>query len=85
MGVTVRQKHKGRGNHWYVFVHQNKTIRSKSIGDKKQANASGTGGHDGYRNRRLVGHKFPLKMGLRSTANGEACLGRAFAALEADY
>ena len=39
MGVTVRQKHKGRGNPWYVFVHQNKTIRSKSIGDKKKANA----------------------------------------------
>lgn len=39
MGVTVRQKNKGRGNPWYVFVHQNKTIRSKCIGDKKLANA----------------------------------------------
>ncbi len=39
MGVTVRQKNKGRGNPWYVFVHQNKTIRSKCIGDKKLTNA----------------------------------------------
>ena len=39
MGVTVRQKNKGKGKPWYVFVHQNKTTRSKSIGDKKLANA----------------------------------------------
>lgn len=39
MAVTVRQKIKGRGNPWYVFIHQNKTTRSRSIGDKKEANA----------------------------------------------
>ena len=39
MGVSVRQKRKGRGNPWHVFIHRNKTIRSKMIGDKKAAEA----------------------------------------------
>lgn len=39
MGVTVRQKNKGKGNPWYVFIYQNKTTRSKSVGEKKLANA----------------------------------------------
>ncbi|MGA2678642.1 MAG: tyrosine-type recombinase/integrase [Sedimentisphaerales bacterium] len=40
MGVTVRQKLKGRGEPWYVFIHRNKTIRSYKIGDKRAADAT---------------------------------------------
>lgn len=39
MGVKVRQKKKGRGNPWYVFIHHNGTIQSKKVGDKKLADA----------------------------------------------
>ena len=39
MGVTVRQKQKGRGNPWWVFVHTSGRIRSKKIGDKRAAEA----------------------------------------------
>ena len=39
MAVTVRQKQKGRGNPWWVFVHVNGTRRSKKIGDKRAAEA----------------------------------------------
>jgi integrase len=39
MGVTVRQKKKGRGNPWYVFVHHNGRIQSKKVGDKKIADS----------------------------------------------
>lgn len=39
MSVTVRQKRKGRGNPWHVFVHQNGKIRSKKVGDKRLAEA----------------------------------------------
>jgi len=37
MGVTVRQKRKGKGNTWYVFIHQSNRIKSKKVGDKKLA------------------------------------------------
>lgn len=37
MAVTVRQKQKGRGKPWYVFVHQNGKIQSKKVGDKRLA------------------------------------------------
>ena len=37
MGVTVRQKEKGKGNPWYVFIHQSNRIKSKKVGDKKLA------------------------------------------------
>ena len=37
MGVTVRQKKRGRGLPWWVFVHVNGSIRSKKIGDKRAA------------------------------------------------
>jgi integrase len=37
MGVKVRQKNKGRGNPWWVFIsHQGRRI-SKKVGDKKAA------------------------------------------------
>ncbi len=39
MGVTVRQKRKGKGQPWHVFIHRNRTIRSKRVGDKKVAEA----------------------------------------------
>ena len=39
MGVTVRQKNKGRGQPWWVFIHLNGTIRSKKLGDKRAAEA----------------------------------------------
>jgi integrase len=37
--VTVRQKKKGRGRPWYIFIHQNRQITSKCIGDKRAAEA----------------------------------------------
>ncbi len=39
MGVAVRQKVKGCGNPWYIFIHNERKIRSKKIGDKKSAEA----------------------------------------------
>ena len=39
MGVTVRQKEKGRGKPWTVFVHHNGRIKSKTVGDKKLADS----------------------------------------------
>ena len=37
MGVTVRQKEKGKGNPWFVFIHKNGKIVSKQIGEKRLA------------------------------------------------
>ena len=37
MGVTVRQKTKGKGKPWWVFVNHNGKRKSKMIGDKKAA------------------------------------------------
>lgn len=37
MGVTVRQKVKGRGKPWHVFVHRNGKIASKKVGNKRKA------------------------------------------------
>lgn len=42
MGVTVRQKKKGKGNPWYVFIHLNGRIQSKIVGDKKLAQSVAT-------------------------------------------
>jgi len=42
MGVTVRQKDKGRSKPWYVFVHQNGLIQSKKVGDKRLAESIAT-------------------------------------------
>lgn len=39
MGVTVRQKKKGRGQPWYVFIHRDGLIRSKKVGDRPTAQA----------------------------------------------
>ncbi len=39
MAVTVRQKAKGKGQPWSVFIHVNGTIRSKRVGDKRAAEA----------------------------------------------
>ncbi len=39
MGVTVRQKKKGRGEAWWIFIHHNRTLRSKKIGDRAAAEA----------------------------------------------
>ena len=39
MGVTVRQKVKGPGKPWHVFIHHKGLIRSKVIGDKRTADA----------------------------------------------
>lgn len=39
MGVTVRQKVPGRGNPYHVFVHLNGIIRSKAVGEKRDAQA----------------------------------------------
>ena len=37
MGVTVRQKHRGPGRPWHVFIHQDGTIRSRKVGTKRDA------------------------------------------------
>jgi len=39
MGVTVRQKTKGRGQPWWIFIHHNGKLRSKKIGDRTAAEA----------------------------------------------
>lgn len=39
MGVTVRQKKKGRGEAWWVFIRTNNKLRSKKIGDRRAAEA----------------------------------------------
>jgi integrase len=37
MGVTVKQKVKGKGNPWWVFINQQGKRKSKMIGDKQSA------------------------------------------------
>jgi integrase len=37
MGVTVRQKAKGKGKPWWVFINQDGKMRSKMIGDRRAA------------------------------------------------
>jgi len=39
MGVRVRQKTKGKGNPWWVFITHNGKRTSRKIGDKKAADA----------------------------------------------
>lgn len=39
MAVTVRQKVPGRGQPWHVFIHLKGIIRSKVVGDKRDADA----------------------------------------------
>jgi integrase len=39
MGVTVRQKVEGKGNPWHVFIHVAGMIRSKAVGEKRDAEA----------------------------------------------
>ena len=39
MGVRVRQKFKGRGNPWWVFISHNGKRTSRKVGDKKAAEA----------------------------------------------
>ena len=38
MGVTVRQKVRGKGNPWYVFISHNGQGKSLRVGDKDAAN-----------------------------------------------
>ena len=37
MGVIVRQKIKGKGNPWWVFISHNRKRTSKKVGDKQAA------------------------------------------------
>ena len=39
MGVKVRQKTKGKGNPWWVFITHNGKRTSRKVGDKKAAEA----------------------------------------------
>jgi len=39
MGVTVRQKVRGKGNPWWVFIAHNGNRKSKMVGDKAAADA----------------------------------------------
>lgn len=40
LGVTVRQKRPGKGNAWYIYIHQNQNIVSRKIGTKREAEAA---------------------------------------------
>ena len=42
MGVRVRQKTKGKGNPWWVFISHNGKRTSRKVGDKKAAEAVGS-------------------------------------------
>ncbi|MDA3896771.1 MAG: tyrosine-type recombinase/integrase [Desulfobacteraceae bacterium] len=37
MGVTIRQKEKGKGNPWWIFIHHNGQRKSVKVGDKRTA------------------------------------------------
>ena len=37
MGVIVRQKEKGKGKPWWVFISHNGIKKSKKVGDKSAA------------------------------------------------
>ncbi len=39
MGIQVRQKIKGKGNPWWVFISHNGKRTSRKVGDKKAAEA----------------------------------------------
>ena len=39
MGVIVRQKTKGKGQPWWVFIHHDGVRRSRKVGDKKTTEA----------------------------------------------
>ena len=39
MSIRVRQKRKGKGQPWYIFIYFNNTCRARKIGDKKTAEA----------------------------------------------
>ena len=39
MGVRVRQKIKGKGNPWWVFISHNGKRTSRKVGDKRAAEA----------------------------------------------
>ena len=43
MGVTVRQKVKGKGNPWWVFVSYNGKRTSRKVGDKTAADTGRLG------------------------------------------
>jgi hypothetical protein len=37
LGVRVRQKVKGKGNPWWIFISHNKKQTSRKVGDKQAA------------------------------------------------
>ena len=39
MGVTVRQKEKGKGKPWWVFINHDGKRHAKKVGDKAAAEA----------------------------------------------
>jgi integrase len=39
MGVIVKQKHKGKGNPWWVFINHQGKRKSIKVGDKSAAEA----------------------------------------------
>ncbi|WP_432799646.1 tyrosine-type recombinase/integrase [Poriferisphaera sp. WC338] len=54
MGITVRQKTKGPGKPWHLFVHHDGIIRSKKIGSRMQAEAAAREIQEGLALGRLV-------------------------------
>lgn len=57
MAVTVRQKRKGKGQPWHVFIHQEGIIRSRMIGDKRAAEAVASA-----LRRKIAAGEFKLEM-----------------------
>lgn len=57
MSVTVRQKRKGKGQPWHIFIHQDGIIRSKAVGDRRAAEAVASAVR-----RRLAAGEFNLDL-----------------------
>ena len=66
MGVTVRQREKGRGNPWWVFVHASGARRSRRIGDRRAAEAVASAIR-----RKLAAGKLSLDVSRRSPSTPE--------------
>ncbi len=62
MGVIVRQKQPGKGNPWYVFINCHGKRKSKSVGDKKAAEAVASRIREEIKKGELFPAKEPQKV-----------------------
>jgi len=62
MGVIVRQKEKGKGKPWWVFISQNGIRKSKKVGDKQAAEEVASKIREKLKKGelRIEDHKLPL-------------------------